>query len=107
MKHNDKRREYGRQRGLLRKVNGRDDARSVAEKRQRINSIKLASGCIECGWAEHPAGLHFDHLPGTEKLFNIGGAVSRAWSNTLTEMAKCEIVCANCHAIRTASRRGK
>jgi hypothetical protein len=30
----------------------------------------------------------------------------RSWQSILDEMAKCEVVCANCHRRRTARRRG-
>ena len=61
-------------------------------------------GCVDCGYNEHPAALDFDHMPGTEKLFNIGQEKHRALDQLLAEIAKCELVCANCHRIRTVSR---
>jgi hypothetical protein len=47
----------------------------------------------------------WDHLPGTIKLGAISNQI-RTWSRKLTfkELAKCELVCANCHAIRTYRR---
>jgi hypothetical protein len=42
--------------------------RKIAE----IHAYQLEKGCIDCGFNKHPAALEFDHLPGTEKLFNIG-----------------------------------
>jgi hypothetical protein len=49
--------------------------------------------------------MQWDHLPGTVKLGEIS-AKTRAWSPKLIfeELAKCELVCANCHAIRTYRR---
>ena len=75
-------------------------------KTQVIADYKLAKGCTDCGYCAHPSALDFDHLPGTEKLFNIGSNVAnltldRIWA----EIDKCEVVCRNCHAIRTDSRR--
>jgi hypothetical protein len=32
-------------------------------------------------------------------------ANNRPWSEIEAEMAKCDLVCANCHRIRTAERR--
>lgn len=74
------------------------------ERRLRLNAIKVASGCLDCGFAAHPAALQFDHARG-EKSFEIGSKVSAAWERIEAEIAKCDIVCANCHAIRTAERR--
>jgi hypothetical protein len=44
--------------------------------------------------------MDFDHVRG-EKLFNIGQTLSVAMPKFLTEISKCDIVCANCHRIRT------
>ena len=60
--------------------------------------------CVDCGELD-PVVLEFDHLG--EKLFNIGEALpDRNWQTILDEIAKCEVVCANCHRRRTARRKG-
>lgn len=65
----------------------------------------MTSGCVDCGYREHVAALDFDHLPGTEKKFGIAkGVYDFGWATIAAEIAKCEVVCANCHRIRTASR---
>ncbi len=49
--------------------------------------------------------LEFDHL--RDKRFDIGASLPyRNWQSILDEIAKCEVVCANCHRRRTARRRG-
>lgn len=51
--------------------------------------------------------LQFDHLPEHEKLYNVSylardyGINSETFKN---EVAKCEVVCANCHMIQTGNR---
>lgn len=58
--------------------------------------------CIDCG-EKDPIVLEFDHL--RDKEFSVGkGIRDRAWKSVLDEMAKCEVVCANCHRRRTAKR---
>jgi hypothetical protein len=60
--------------------------------------------CVDCGERD-PVVLEFDHL--RDKLFDVTqGLDFRSWQSILDEMAKCEVVCANCHRRRTASRRG-
>jgi hypothetical protein len=60
--------------------------------------------CVDCGETD-PVVLEFDHL--RDKLFDIGQALPyRNWQSVLDEIAKCEVVCANCHRRRTAHRRG-
>lgn len=78
-----------------------------SERREKLSAIKLAAGCADCGYAEHSEALQFDHLPGTHKLFAIANAMSegRPWDLIEAEISKCEVVCANCHAVRTADRR--
>ena len=60
--------------------------------------------CTDCGEAD-PIVLEFDHLG--DKQFTIGATLlSRKWQTILDEIAKCEVVCANCHRRTTAKRRG-
>jgi hypothetical protein len=77
--------------------------RRIAKQRQIIQSAKDRP-CTDCG-VHHPYYvMQFDHL--TDKHFNIGQAVTQVSEARLrTEIAKCEVVCANCHAERTHRRR--
>lgn len=62
--------------------------------------------CADCE-VEYPTPcMTFDHVRG-EKKFNIGAATRDAKSMValLDEIAKCEIVCHNCHALRTYNTR--
>jgi hypothetical protein len=60
--------------------------------------------CVDCGETD-PLVLEFDHL--VDKAFDIGAAIPyRRWQSILDEIAKCEVVCANCHRRRTSRRRG-
>lgn len=81
--------------------------RPGAEKKTEIvQAIKVERGCADCGYREHPAALEFDHRPGEEKSFNIGEKMGcYSLTRIMEEIAKCEVVCANCHAIRTVERR--
>ena len=58
------------------------------------------TSCVDCGESD-PVVLEFDHL--RDKEFGIAqGLRDRDWQSVLDEMAKCEVVCANCHRRRTA-----
>lgn len=73
--------------------------------RSRLWAIKLASGCVDCKDPTVPPWrLQFDHLPGTEKLFNVGDQ-GHSWSRVQAEIAKCEVVCLPCHVKRTVARK--
>ena len=71
------------------------------ERRQLLDAIKLHSGCADCGYNRHAEALHFDHKDPAKKSFRIAGSISKPWEKVLAEIAKCEVRCANCHAVRT------
>lgn len=60
---------------------------------------------MDCGYNEHPAALDYDHRPDTSKCFNLGSTVTWSIARIDEEIAKCDVVCANCHRIRTFNRR--
>lgn len=71
------------------------------QRRVHVDAIK-ARPCMDCSGTFHPCAMHFDHRPGTAKFFNIGEALCRYPLEVLdAEIAKCDVVCANCHAVRT------
>ncbi len=65
--------------------------------------------CADCGQRYPHYVMDFDHLPGAEKLFGIAYYVASRPRQNLKELAveiaKCEVVCANCHRIRSHIRR--
>lgn len=76
---------------------------TVAEVRRRLSAIKLERGCVDCGYNAHPAALEFDHVTG-RKSAALSQISTPFWSVMASEMAKCEVVCANCHRVRHAKR---
>lgn len=77
----------------------------AATARAFIASIKRNSVCHDCKQSFHPAAMEFDHLPGSEKKFNLGNIGRRSLGAFKKEIKKCQIVCANCHRVRTEERR--
>jgi hypothetical protein len=79
--------------------------RARAEKRMRfLLEFFRTHPCVDCG-VDDPLVLEFDHLGG--KSFNIGSSLpDRNWQSLLDEIGKCDVVCANCHRLRTARRLG-
>ena len=69
-----------------------------------VQRWKMAAGCFDCGFAGHPAALHFDHVRG-EKVSNVGTMYGRAHAVLIREIEKCVVRCANCHAAVTVERR--
>ena len=63
--------------------------------------------CADCKTRYPVFVMDFDHRPGVEKLFNIGASLKKYASQLdvlRAEIAKCDVVCANCHRIRTFGR---
>lgn len=90
------------------------------ERKDFINSCKDVP-CMDCGIKYPYYVMDFDHRNPDEKLFLISqagygnshngnvrktlgsGGVSK--ENLLREIAKCDVVCSNCHRERTHKRR--
>lgn len=91
------RRRYIEQAGLRKRA-------AVAERTEYLVAYLRRHPCVDCGEAD-PVVLEFDHL--RDKKFSISeGIQGRNWQSVLDEIAKCEVVCANCHRRRTARRGG-
>ena len=62
--------------------------------------------CTDCGQCYHPVCMQWDHLPEYEKVDDVAELVRGGCSKAkiLEEIEKCELVCANCHALRTYYR---
>lgn len=58
--------------------------------------------CMDCGGRFHPVCMDFDHRDPIIKTRNIASMVGRCSLDTIkTEIAKCDLVCSNCHRLRT------
>lgn len=82
------------------------NARRVArERRDLLQAIKLERGCKDCGYKGCAEALDFDHRDPATKQHNISRVKTCALKVLLAEVDKCDVVCANCHRVRTARRR--
>lgn len=80
------------------------NAKRAQTLRNEVHEYKVSKGCADCGYNEHGAALDFDHRPGEKKLFNIGQRPHTKAEHVWEEIQKCDVVCANCHRIRTWER---
>lgn len=70
--------------------------------------IELKSNpCQDCGKNFPICCMDFDHKIGTKKTYNVGSMFAHHYSKELIkkELKKCDLVCANCHRVRTQKRR--
>lgn len=78
--------------------------------RDYIRSLKAGKPCVDCGGVFPPTCMDWDHREPSDKEFNICGTATRELYDNdkiLSEIAKCDLVCANCHRIRSAIQRGE
>jgi hypothetical protein len=80
----------------------------MLEARAWMAALKEGVPCADCGQVFPVFVMHWDHLPGYQKVGCISEMVgSRSRTITLAELEKCELVCGNCHVLRTISRSGR
>lgn len=71
--------------------------------RRLIDSLKNFP-CPDCGKSFPASAMDFDHVRGV-KIANVSEMLDATLSEIFAEVAKCELVCATCHRIRTENRR--
>lgn len=72
-------------------------------KKLFIISYKENHPCTDCKKYYYSCQMQFDHTNET-KEFELSKAWEHGWDAIELEISKCELVCANCHAIRTYKR---
>src|ERR1035437_1724100 len=102
------------QKGKAKMAAYREEHRAEAAKRRstrqtelqkKVNALKAAP-CMDCGNTFPPICMQYDHRRGTKRGY-VSSLVWRncSWETILAEIAKCDLVCANCHSIRTENDR--
>lgn len=71
-----------------------------------IREIKEKTPCTDCNQVYPYYVMDFDHLENKENMVSFLSATGRIGA-LKREIEKCEIVCANCHRIRTHQRISK
>lgn len=80
----------------------KDRRRSNQRRIARCNEVIAAEkelrggGCETCGY--NGLALHWHHRDPSEKSFRISGnTAKKSLSLLVLELAKCDLLCANCH----------
>ena len=66
--------------------------------RKWYKEYKQTLSCVQCGFDDSRA-LVFHHRDPSTKSFTIANHTNRSRENLLKEIAKCDVLCANCHTI--------
>lgn len=74
-----------------------------------IKSFKDGTPCHDCGLDWPYYVLEFDHREPEKKSFTVSAMVNshwreKDWGGISDEIAKCDVVCRNCHVIRSHGR---
>lgn len=74
--------------------------------KQYVQQLKESKPCNDCGVYYPYYVMDFDHIDGSIKENDINFLSNTGRIGALkTEITKCEVVCANCHRIRTYTRQ--
>jgi hypothetical protein len=80
------------------------DKQMASQKKSRARKADWVKAqktkCVRCGF-DHPAALVFHHRDPSQKEVEITRTVALGWSKDRisSEIDKCDVLCANCHAI--------
>lgn len=83
---------------------------SAAKNRRRnyayVSELKSRGVCTDCGGSFHPAAMDYDHVWG-KKVASVAVLCKEAAAiaRIADEIRKCELVCSNCHRVRTYNRK--
>lgn len=78
-------------------------ARNHTANRQRMVDYRAARSCLDCG---SKVKLEFHHrVPRTKADFLIGRMCHSDWGKVSKEIAKCDLLCRNCHRARHREMR--
>lgn len=96
-------RKYSKQHYLKNKNKYNQRDKATRDKYTEILTIKKNSPCMDCG-VEYPHYvMDFDHREPEKKHFSVSSArrMGKSLKLMLEEIDKCDVVCANCHRVRT------
>lgn len=98
---------YGSNRGRLILEAVERNRRRREELAEELREYLNDKSCLDCG-IEDSRVLEFDHREDETKVSDIARMISNGlgWDTILTEIAKCDVRCANCHRIVTYERAG-
>lgn len=80
----------------------------LAEIKAWINELKTQP-CVDCGNKFDPVCMDFDHREPGAKVAGIAVLVNSGNDKEIIqkELEKCDLVCSNCHRVRTRNRPRK
>src|ERR1700674_2170899 len=78
-------------------------SKSSAQQKKHQLVIYKGGKCQDCNGTFPDCCFDFDHCDPREKSFCIAASYGKPLTILMAEVDKCDLVCANCHRIRTAA----
>lgn len=77
----------------------------IEENKRRLKDYLSNKKCTDCDNNDWRV-FEFDHINADEKRDSVSRMLfgGYSWKTIMKEISKCEIVCANCHRVRTVER---
>jgi hypothetical protein len=74
----------------------------LRDLRKRVDQIRTSRPCANCKRTYYAVQTAFHHRDPSTKIASISSLVNqcRPWDVIETEIAKCDLLCHNCHALR-------
>jgi hypothetical protein len=82
------------------------NVRSYMKRRELMRQMK-SRACADCGIQYPFYVMDFDHREGERKEYELNRIDRMTTRAILREIKKCDVVCSNCHRVRTYKRRIK
>ena len=99
-KNREKKKEYDKKYYQLNK-----EKISECYKERKSYCLEYLGGkCVKCGTTHN---LEFDHIKRDTKKYNITRKVDKTFDILKEELDKCQLLCYDCHKIKTKSERTK
>jgi len=100
----EKRREYERKYQKDNKEKLKEYLRELRKEKKAICLEYLGGKCVKCGATER---LEFDHIKREGKKYEISTRLTYNFDNLKEELNKCQLLCYDCHKVKTISERTK
>ena len=99
--------EYADRQKQWRIEQNRKDKRNDGQRKMAyLDEIKQSLGCADCGIHDIRV-LEMHHRSDEEKIKTVAAMRAYPWPKFKAEIAKCDVLCANCHKIRHYKERVK
>ena len=81
----------------------RNRKKVIDRNRSLVEKLK-ESPCKDCGKSYPSFVMDFDHLDSASKIECVSRMMGCKTDTILKEISKCDLVCSNCHRVRTHER---